>query len=198
MMSAFFLALLDGLDAEAQCEVAFGALIHVFHHDGQGNGPTPFRLERIAVNQSVPYLVAAGVPPDQQKVIAALVLATDVINGLPFAHACHAHHAGGSALLATDRAAPELAQLTENPLVARKALLLTEADMLPSVGLSLAYGLQLQHRLSMECNRPLSLKDKYQFLTKSFRGFIIGTFFQPNVKTLGESLLQRIAQETAK
>ena len=198
MMSAFFLALLDGLDVEARCEVALAALIHDFHHDGQGNGTIPYRLERIAVNQSAPYLVAAGVPPHQQKMIAALVLATDVIHGLPFAHACHAHHVAASALPQADAAAPELAQLAENPAVARKALLLTEADMLPSMGLSLAYGLQLQHRLSLEWHRPLSLEDKYRFVTQSFRGFIVGTFFQPNVDTLRESLLPCINQGTAK
>lgn len=196
-MSAFFLALLNGLDTESQCEVALGALIHDFHHDGQGNGPTPFRLERIAVNQSAPYLIAAGVPPDQQKVIAALVLATDVIHGLPFVHKCCAHHTGGSALQEVDPAAPELAQLTVDPVVARKALLLTEADMLPSVGLSLAYGLELQHRLSQEWHRHLSLEDKYRFVTKSFRGFIVGNFFQPNVDTLCQTLLERISQDAA-
>ncbi len=198
MMSAFFLALLDGFDVEARCEMAVAALMHDFHHDGQGNGTTPYRLERIAVAQSVPYLVAAGVAPQQQLRLAALVLATDVVHGLPIAHACHAHHVAGSELPAPDAGAPELAQLGEKPFMARQAVLLTEADMLPSIGLSLDYGLQLQERLSTEWNKPLRLEDKYQFFTQSFRGFIVGNYFQPNATKLCQSLLESIQQGAQK
>lgn len=198
MLGTHFLALLDNLDTSAQLEVVLGALIHDFHHDGKGNGQIPFKLERIAVDESAPYLVQARVPELQQRLVAALVLATEAAHGLPAAHACHAHHEGGSTLPEIHFGAPELAQLAAHPLFARQALIVCEADALPSVGLTNEYAMQLQDSLSVEWGVSLGAKDKYRFITKVFPGFIIGGFFQPNVEHLRQFLLRRMNNEAAR
>jgi len=191
MLGAYFLSLLADLDKNSRLEVVLAALIHDFHHDGTVNGPIPFRLERKAVNESTPHLVDAGVSELQRRHIAALVLATEMVHGRAIAHACHEHHVRASPRPEIHIAAPELAELAEDPIVARQALIIREADVLPSVGLSLEHALQLQDRLSIEWGVPLSPEDKLRFITKTFPGFIIGTFFQPNVERIRLSLLQR-------
>ena len=192
MLGAYFVALLDDLDTDSQLEVVLSALIHDFHHDGKANRQIPFRLERIAVNEAVPYLEEARVPEMQQRLVAALVLSTEVVSGLTIARACHAHHKSGSLLPDIHIAAPELALLAEHPLHARQALIVAEADVLPSIGLSIEHALQLQETLSMEWGIPLELEHKYRFITQAFPGFIIGTLFQPNVERLRQYLRQRI------
>jgi hypothetical protein len=191
MLGAYFLSLLADLDTNSRLEVVLAALIHDFHHDGTVNGPIPFRLERKAVNEATPYLVDAGVPELQRRHIAALVLATEMVNGQAMAHACHEHHVRASTRPEIHIAAPELAELADDSIVARQALIVREADVLPSVGLSLAHALQLQDRLSIEWGVQLSVEDKCRFITRIFPGFVIGTFFQPNVERIRHSLLQR-------
>jgi hypothetical protein len=193
MLSANFLSLLADLNPDSRLEVVLAALIHDFHHDGKVNGPIPFRLERNSVNASTPYLVAAGVPERQRRRVAALVLATDMVIGQATAHACHAHHVGASPspLPEIHPAAPELAELAADPTVARQALIVREADVLPSVGLSVEHAIQLQDRLSMEWGVPLRPQDKFRFITETFPGFIIGSFFQPNVERLRQCLIER-------
>lgn len=192
MLGAYFLSMLDNLDSGSRLEVALVAMIHDFHHDGVGNGPTPFRLERLSVSESMRYLVAIGMPEEQRRDIAALVLATEVLHGVPTVRACHGYHRGTGALPAIHPLAPELGQLAADPLLTRKALIVCEADVLPSVGLTIDHALQLQADLSVEWSRPLGLDDKYRFVTKAFPGFIVGTFFQPNVDALRQFLLERI------
>jgi phosphoheptose isomerase len=192
MLSAFFLAQLDQLCAADQLELVLAAMAHDFHHDGRGNGVVPFRLERLAVSACEPYLVGAGVPEPQRRALAALILATDMTHGSAIAQTCHASHTGNAARPTTHPDAPELALLASDPRLARRALVLIEADVLPSVGLSIEHAMQLQTRLSQEWGRPLEFKDKYWFVTKAFPGFIIGRFFTPNVLALQQYLLQHL------
>ena len=192
MLGASFLAQLDGLAAANQLELVLAAMAHDFHHDGQGNGATPFRLERLAVSACQPYWVDAGVSQPQQRALAALILATDVRYGSTIAQACHASHSGTTAQPEMHPDAPELALLASAPTLARRALVLNEADVLPSVGLGIDYALQLQNQLAQEWGRPLQLKDKYWFVTEAFPGFIIGHFFTPNVLALQQYLQQHL------
>jgi hypothetical protein len=191
MLGAHFLSLLADLPTNSRLEVVLAALIHDFQHDGRGNGPIPFRLERKSVNASLPYLVDAGVPEMQRRHVAALVLATEMAHGLRITQACHAHHTAAAPLPEMHVAAPELAGLAADPLVARQALIVCEADVLPSVGLTIEHALQLQDQLSREWGVPLGLEDKFRFVSQAFPGFIVGTFFQPNVDRLRQFLLQR-------
>ena len=190
MLGAYFLSLSAPLDANSRLEIVLAALIHDFHHDGKGNGPIPFRLERIAVNESMPYLLEARVSEPQRERVATLILATEMVSGLAITHACHAHHVGGSALPEVHNAAPELAGLGAHSTLARQALIVCEADVLPSVGLTIEYALQLQESLAMEWGVPLGAQDKFRFIAEAFPGFTMGVFFQPNVERLRQFLLQ--------
>ncbi|MDO9165497.1 MAG: hypothetical protein Q7U13_05265 [Rhodoferax sp.] len=191
MLGANFIALLADLETNSRLEVVLAALIHDFQHDGKGNGRVPFRLERQSVNAAMPYLVEAGVPEMQRRQIAALVLATEAVSGVAMALACHAHHIGAAPLPPLHVAAPELAELAVRPALARQALIVREADVLPSVGLTIEHAMHQQDRLSMEWGVPLGLDDKFRFITEVFTGFIAGVFFQPNVERLRQFLLQR-------
>jgi hypothetical protein len=192
MLSAFYLAQLDGLEPADQLELVLAAMVHDFHHDGRGNGVVPFRLERLAVNACEPYLVDAGVPEPQRRALAALILATDVTHGIAIAQACHASHSSNAAQPVIHPDAPELALLAGDQRLARRAMVLTEADVLPSVGLSIEHAMRLQTRLSQEWGRPQQVKDKYRFITEVFPGFTIGRFFTPNVLSLQQFLLQHL------
>jgi hypothetical protein len=196
MLCACFLALLDELEPDSIMEVVLAAMIHDFHHDGQVNGQNAFRLERRSVSEAMADLVQAGVPDLQRQNICALVLATDLAHGLPIAHACHAYHAGAVPMPTIHPLAPELARLVADPALARKALLVSEADVLPSVGLSIEYALQMQAPLSQEWGRPLDLQDKYRFVTQTFPGLIVGNFFAPNVERLRQFLLQQVGLQS--
>ena len=197
MLCALYLARLACFDPRRTARVVTAALMHDFHHDGKGNAQIPFRLERISVNRSASYLSAACMPEIQRRNIAALVLATEVVNGLAIAHACHAYHDGAALLPEIHAAAPELAQLAAYPIVSRQALIVCEADVLPSIGLDIEHALQLQTNLSMEQGRHLGLKDKYRFVTEGFPGFIIGIYFQPNLERLRQFLRERMNLDTA-
>lgn len=189
LMCAHFLSLLVDLDIHTRLEVVLAALIHDFHHDGLPNDLTPFRLERRSVNQAMPYLTEAGIPEMQRRRISALVLATEMVNGLAIALACHAYHIEGASQPTIHVAAPEMAKLVESSIAARQALILCEADVLPSVGLTIEHAICLQDKLSLEYGIPLQKADKLRFISGIFPGFVIGTFFQPNVERLRQFLL---------
>ncbi|MDQ5911473.1 MAG: hypothetical protein QG599_3571 [Pseudomonadota bacterium] len=189
LLCAHFLSLWTDLEVNARLEAILAALIHDFHHDGHPNGPTPFRLERQSVNRAMSCLIEAGLPARQRRRIAALVLATEIGHGLAIARACHAYHAGNAPRLVMPVAAPELAELAKSSTATRQALIVCEADVLSSVGLTVEYAIRLQDKLSFEYGVSLEKEDKLRFISEIFPGFIIGTFFQPNVERLRQFLL---------
>jgi hypothetical protein len=193
MLSACFLSLLEALETDTQLMVIFAAMAHDFHHDGTMNGPTPFRLERLAFSEALPYLRSAGVGEDTQQEIGALILSTDVLHGTPVARASAAYHHGMGHPPDIPPAAPELALLLDSPGLTRMALLICEADILPSVGLTVDHALHVQACLAREWGKPLKLEDKLQFIQKYFPGFIVGRFFQSNVERILCALQERIA-----
>lgn len=193
MLAAGFLSGAEGLDIDDRLAVVFAAMTHDFHHDGTNNGPTPFRLERLAYSAARPYLQAAGVDEARQEAIGALILATDVMHGIPVARASMAFHRQPASRPEIPSAAPELARLFDSRKLSRQALLLCEADILPSIGLGLDHALHLQDCLAREWNKPLGLEDKRRFIQDHFPGFVIGTFFQPNVERLLHALQEKIA-----
>lgn len=193
MLSACFLSLPEGLAMDEQLTVVFAAMAHDFHHDGKFNGPTPFRLERLAFNEARPYLEAAGISSDQQGEIGALILATDVMHGISVARASDAYHHGQGLRPEIPPAAPELALLLDARKLTRMALLVCEADVLPSVGLTVDHALQVQACLAREWGKPLSVEDKVRFIREYFPGFIVGHFFQDNVAQILLSLAEKMA-----
>lgn len=173
-LTAYALCRLDALDAEATQCVLLAALMHdAVHH---GRPAPPFVHERASVERMAPVLHAAGLTQAQVARLAALVLATDPLAGTAFMAACCQDRA-----CATPPDAPELAALAHDAGLARMARLLCEADVLPSLGLDAAHAMRLQAGLALEWQRPLTARDKLNFVDGVLRQGYIGPFFLPRV-----------------
>jgi 3'5'-cyclic nucleotide phosphodiesterase len=192
MLSSYFLALTAGLKQQQTAEIVLAALGHDFRHDGKAGGDIPFQLERNSVNQAGAFLLASGMDAARQRKFAALILATNTTIGLPIALACHAHHSRGAPLPEIPPSAPELTELGNDPLTAMQALILCEADILPSIGLTIGYALKLQEKLAIEWGVHLGLEDKLRFIEKQRHSFLAGNYFNPNIDKLKLTMLQRL------
>ncbi|MBA3588728.1 hypothetical protein [Methylibium sp.] len=188
MLGAHFLCLLQGLGAVDSLRVVLAALIHDFHHDGSVNRDVAFRLERLALQEAAPYLCSAGVSAVERRRLSAMVLATDVAHGLDFAIQCHAHHAGRASQPTVPAAAPELGELAQDPSTALQALVLCQADLLPSTGLTPQHALRMQDRLSQEWRKPLALEDKLCFIDQILSAGITCSYFIANLHGLRQTL----------
>jgi hypothetical protein len=188
MLSALFLARLARFDPRRTARVVTAALMHDFHHDGSRAAASPFRLELLAAQEALPYLRAAGLDDDEIQRLQALVLATDPGHGVPFARACWAHHAaGGPAPSLASALPPALARLLAEPDLAQEAVLLAEADVLPSIGLTLEHATQLQSRLAFEWGTTLTSRDKLLFIEHTLDKICVASFFVPNMHALRQA-----------
>lgn len=185
MLTALYLARLACLDACRAARVVTAALMHDFHHDGSHGTASPFRLERLAADRARPYLQSAGVDEDECQRLEALVLATDPSGGVPFARACWTFHRNGGAQVPLHPELPlPLARLRAEPDLAQEAVLLAEADVLPSIGLTVEHAEQLQSRLASEWNVKLDRDDKLRFIDRMIAEITVSTFFIPNIETV--------------
>jgi len=190
MLSALYLARLTRLDPRRTARVATAALMHDFHHDGSRGAVSPFRLERLAAKKARPYLRAAKLDDDECHRVQALVLATDPSLGVPFARACWAHHSGGGpAQPLAPALPPALGRLRVEPDLAHEAVLLTEADVLPSIGLTLEHAEQLQSRLATEWGTDLGREHKLQFIDRIIGEISVASFFVPNMQAFRQAYL---------
>lgn len=179
MLAVSVLCQLHRLPSRAAQLVLLAALIHDFEHDGAPS--LDFRLERGSVTRATPHLIAAGVDAETRLRLAALVLATEPHAGVRAARLAHDFHATGAVLAPQPDLPPELLLLAKDEELSRLALLLCEADVLPSVGLTLAHAMRLQGLLAREWGRELGLDDKRVFLDEVLAAGVIGPFFRPNV-----------------
>lgn len=185
MLAAAFLGRLHRLPAPQLQLLLLAALVHDLDHPGRPG--LPFAAERRAVHRALPFLQGAGVPAEDQRRLAALVLATEPNQGVRCALAAGA--AGPGLPSAPPPTEPELQALQEDAALARLACLLCEADILPSVGLTPAYALALHARLAAEWGRPLAPADKLRFVERTLALGTVGPFFLPNVQRLRQALL---------
>ncbi len=192
LLSALYLSLLARLPPREQAQLLVSAMVHDFHHDGTSNANVPFRLERIAAEAATPYLDAAGVSPDERARIAAMVFATEVPTGTRFARECHLHFAGTGPRPSLSGVPEPLAALAGDARLALQAVILGEADVLPSAGLTVRYGEQQQEKLAEEWKRPLGAEHKIRFLNEIFQEFTVGRFFSPNLRDLKEAAQDRM------
>lgn len=191
MLSALYLARLTRLDLRRSARVVSAALMHDFHHDGSRGAASPFRLERQAADKAQPYLYAAGVDDDECRRLHALVLATDPTVGVPFARACWACHAVGEPVTPSASALPpSLGRLLVEPQLAHEAVLLAEADVLPSIGLTLEHAEQLQSRLAIEWGTTLGRDHKLQFIDRIIGEISVASFFLPNIQAFRQAYLK--------
>jgi hypothetical protein len=188
MLAASVLCQLHRLPG-ASCQLLLlAALIHDLGHDGKPN--LDFRLERASLARAMPYLEAAGVDAMTRLRLSALVLATEPQDGVPSARRALACHTSGATAPRGDGPA-ELRLLEHDALLAQLALLLCEADVLPSVGLTTAHAMRMQHLLAREWGRELGLLDKLRFIDDVLDAGVIGPFFRPNVAAIRLELARR-------
>jgi len=184
LLSALYLSLLAGLVPREQTQLLVAALTHDFHHDGTTNANVPFRLERLSAEAAAPYLDAAGVSREERERITAMIFATEVSVGTRFARDCHLHLAGGGPSPGLSGVPAQLATLAGDARLALQAVVLGEADVLSSAGLTVQYGELQQDKLAEERKQPLGSTHKLHFLSQVFREFTVGRFFSPNLRDL--------------
>ncbi len=188
MLCALFLARLHQFDALRVVRLVTAGLVHDFHHDGSRGASSPYRLELLALQQARPYLSAAAVNALECRRLEALVLATEPRAGVPFARACWKRHRGETPEMPASAGLPDpLQRLTLEPELAHDAVLLAEADVLPSIGLTLEHAESLQARLAAEWRTPLGRDDKIQFIDRMIGEISAAQFFIPNVQRLRQA-----------
>ncbi|CRI65908.1 hypothetical protein THIOKS12550021 [Thiocapsa sp. KS1] len=194
VLCSLFLGRQAGLSQTRLARVIVAALVHDFRHDGTTNAGQVFRLERLAVASARPYLVRAGVVPEEIERVAAIVLATEVSRGVLFARRCFRffHQTGPRPEVpaeATGDLSP-LRRLATDPETAFEAVLVAEADLLPSVALTDAHSLLCQQRLVRENGRVgAGPAEKLAFLDQQSEGFLVSGFFEPNFNRLRRSMV---------
>lgn len=193
MLCARYLAAGAALNVERSLRVVSAALLHDFHHDGSRGVQAPFRLETLAVERSQPYWQRAKVDSAERSRLEALILATEPRTGVPFARACwHWHRAGGPAPPDSAGLPAPLQRLLAEAELAHDAVLLAEADVLPSIGLTIEHAEQLQARLAHEWGTTLGRADKLQFIERMVGEMVVGAFFVPNVLALRQAYLTSV------
>jgi hypothetical protein len=190
MLVAATLCQLHRLPVRSAQLLLLAALVHDFAHDGRPS--RHFRLELASIKRATPYLVQAGVAPVLRDRLAALVLATEPCDGARAVRLSQLAHADRLAQPLAVDGPPELRLLAADADLARLALLLCEADVLPSVGLTLAHALHLQQRLAAEWGRPLGGSDKLIFVDAVLAAGVIGPFFRPNVLAIRQQLALQV------
>lgn len=203
LLSALFLALKRALPPARQARLLAAAVAHDFCHDGSVNGPSAFRLEQLAVDRSGTYFADAGVEAPERAAIAALILATEAASGVPYARRCfRLHHLDAAPPEPRARASRPTADGAEGPLallmrdaqLAFDAMLLAEADVLPSAGLTLSHALLCQERLHREDSRiGCGLADKQAFVEGQVPGFLVAGFFTPNLQRIRREIRRALA-----
>jgi hypothetical protein len=190
MLCARYLAAGAGLSAERALRVTSAALLHDFHHDGSRGMQAPFRLEALAVERSEKYWQRARVGKAERGRVEALILATEPRTGVPFARACWHWHRTRGPTPPDDAGLPTpLQRLLAEAELAHEAVLLAEADVLPSIGLTMEHAEQLQARLAHEWGTTLGRADKLQFIERMVGEMVVGAFFAPNVLALRDAYL---------
>ena len=197
VLCALYLTRIAGLARERSARVVTAALVHDFHHDGSRSATSPFRLEALAAAKTDPYLLGAGVPDALRAQVQALVLATEPRTGVPYARACLRHQADGAPAPQPDDPPAPLERLLKEPDLALEAVLLAEADVLPSIGLTVEHGQQVQDSLAAEWGVTLGAEDKIEFVDRVRDDITVARFFLPNIDALRQAYVLR-ARSTAR
>jgi len=79
--------------------------------------------------------------------------------------------------------------------LALEAVIVGEADVLSSAGLTVQYGELQQEKLAQEWKKPLGADHKVRFLNQVFQDFTVGHFFSPNLRALKSSAQDRADRE---
>lgn len=185
VLGAHFLARSVNLKPAQHTELVAAAVIHDLGHDGSTNRDEPFRLERQSHAYARPYLVRAGVSEAGLQRLLALLLGTDITNGLPRVRAWFRYHAGQGPRPRAPEPDPAFDLLADAPDLVRGAVMLMEADALASAGLTAERARLQEERLAAEQGRAVRARDKARYLDTVFpEGFLLADLFNPNLEKI--------------
>jgi hypothetical protein len=180
LLCAIAISNLVSLSSHEKTLLFIAAMAHDFHHDGRHN-VQPYRLELQAAAETESYLTSAGVSEQDRKTISTLIWATETQNGVLTARACYAKH-----FLNIDKARSDttvdFSSLKNDARLALLALILTEADVLPSVGLTIEHAESTAARLGQEWGQPMTAKSKIDFIDNFVGDMLVAKYFMPNVR----------------
>lgn len=191
LVCTFALGQTTALSQRELALVHLAALIHDFHHDG-GQNTHPFRLEKIAIDRASPYLENAGISKEEQKLLLALVLATEFDEGTAYARACFAFHFEEGTEPDIEIAETALSILKKNRSASLQAMILIEADILPSVGLTVRHAIMVSQRLEEEWGITFNAQSKVDFIEDAITNSKISQFYWPNMRTIRDQYLLRL------
>ena len=77
--------------------------------------------------------------------------------------------------------------MRSEPDLAQEAVLLAEADVLPSIGLTPEHAQQLHSRLAVEWNITLGRDDKLRFIDRMIGELSVSSFFKPNIEAVRQA-----------
>jgi hypothetical protein len=152
VMAAFILGKRERLPEFLIAEIVVAAAGHDLGHPGHNN-TAPFEIETLSFNIAAPILTECGWNEAELHRFRQMLMATDFVNGVPFAR---------SNYLETRSLPPESAAFCE----ATQCIVLTEADILFSC-FTTEYNEELSKLLSQEWNLPtanLTVKQRLGFL----------------------------------
>jgi len=185
VLGAHFLGRLRGLTPAQHVELVGAAVIHDLGHDGSTNRDEPFRLERKSHAYARPYLARAGVSEAGLQRLLALLLGTDIVNGLPRVRAWFRHHAGQGPRPGAPEPDPAFDLMARDPGLVRSAVILIEADALSSAGLTAERAQLQEERLAAERGWSVGAHDKARYLDTVFpEGFLLADLFNPNLEKI--------------
>jgi len=118
-----------------------------------------------------------------------------VARGTRFARDCYLHFTAGAPLPSRSDLPDALALLATDADLALEAVIVGEADVLSSAGLTVQYGELQQERLAQEWKQPLGAEHKLRFLNQVFQDFTVGRFFSPNLRALKDAARDRAERE---
>lgn len=196
VLSAHYIGLLQAFTDETLRLLMLAALIHDIGHDGGVNADHPFRLERQSMALARSYLDRAGVSDTERESVAAMVMATDVVFGLPRAREWFAHVSGQGPEPVGDEPVEAFALFRRRASLAPAAIALSEADALASAGLSDATADIQEQRIADEVGLRASVIGKLAYLERFFpTGFLVATRFNPNLERLRRRARRALARD---
>lgn len=139
----------------------FAALGHDYHHDGGKNGPTPLRLEKLAVQNLMRHMADHDVDIHTREAVQLMVLSTDVSRSPDYVNALlagHTPHAPTGYEILAELAKPEHAH------TAQLAAMLRDADILIQSGITFKTAQFAKARLGREWQTEMTPEDHVGFL----------------------------------
>lgn len=162
--------------SKEKLSLLFAALGHDYYHDGGKNGPTPLRLEKLAVQHLMSHMADHDVDSHTREAVQLMVLSTDVSRSPDYVNALlagHTPHAPTGYEILAELAKPEHAH------TAQLAAMLRDADILMQSGITVKTAHHAKERLGREWQMEMTPEDHDGFLK-----FIVA---QPNA--LGERVI---------